>query len=140
MEYIIWCVGGGLLGAALGVLGFYYSKLAYSAFVTSLGAIGFVANMFLSVPQTSIGDDTGSLMIMGVFRKFTQAIEVMGLLPVPVQTGILVLIVSFFAARVATWWYQRAKPKAADETLADRRKRVLASYGMTSMDDVRSLR
>lgn len=68
------------------------------------------------------------------------AIDKMNYLPFHVQVAILIFAFTFFLSRIATWATKFFGPKKPEETQAERRARVLKSYGMKSMDDVRSLR
>ena len=146
MALIIWGAGAGVLGLFLGYLGFLYSKMAYSVFTTCLGILVFCSNYLI---QLTGGDmdglarmqaEGGSIAAFGILRNVMNAVNAMGFFPFHVQVAILVFIVTFFLSRIATWAFKSFGPKKAEETPAERRARVLRSYGMKSMDDVRSMR
>lgn len=142
MEFLIWGAAAGISGLILGVLGYYHSKLAYTAFLASLSGIGFMANMFLSSAgaSTQMGGGLGGQVVGGLLSKLMRPIEAMGYLPMHMQVAIIIFIVAFFVARIGVWSRQKFKKDGPEESLEARRKRVLASYGMKSMDDVRNLR
>ena len=146
MEFVIWGAIATLCGLGLGYLGYLYSKLAYSIFITSLGIVTFFSGYIVdltggdSAGVSAMQSEAGNVMGAGILKNLMTSIDAMGFLPPHVQVAILVFAVSFFIARIATWAYQSFGPKPAEESTSDRKARILASYGMTSMDDVRQLR
>jgi len=146
VAFIIWGVLAILLGMGLGYLGYLYSKLAYSIFTTALGVVVFGSGYLVdltggdSSAVSAIQSESGQIMGIGILKSLMSAIDTMGYLPLHVQVAILIFAVTFFATRIATWAYQSFGPKPAEETAQARKARVLASYGMSSMDDVRKLR
>lgn len=146
IEIMIWGGSAGILGLILGYLGYLHSKMAYSIFITSLGIITFFSNQIVQLTGGDISglsggsSDPSAYMGFGILRKVMSAIDAMGLLPQHVQIAILVFVASFFITRIATWGRKSFGPQKAEETLEERKKRILASYGMKSTDDVRRLR
>ena len=146
MEVIIWSGVAGVLGLALGVLGYFHSKLAYSVFITALGAVTFLSHQIVGLTggdiagAAAMGTEDGGIVAVGILKNLFAAIETMGLFPKHVQIAILVFALSFFLARILTWARTSFGKPPAEESAANRRARVLRAYGMNSMDDVRSLR
>lgn len=146
MEFIIWGVGATILGLGLGYLGYLYSKLAYSIFITSIGVITFFSKYLVDLTGgdaaglAAMHTDSGGMIAAGILKNIMSSIGAMGYLPTHVQVAIIICAVAFFGARIATWAHESFGSKPAEETAAARKARVLASYGMTSMDDVRKIR
>jgi len=76
---------------------------------------------------------SGSLSIVETIVPFRRAIVNMGYLPNHIQIAILI-----FAARIATWARKSYGPKPPSETTEARRNRILQSYGMKSMEELRN--
>ena len=145
VELIIWGAGAGLLGILLGYIGYFHSKLAYSVFTVCVSAMIFSINTLVELTggdtaALANAEPNASIFALGPLAPIMSAIDKMGYLPFHVQAAILIVVVTFFLSRIATWAYKSYGPKKAEETPAERRARVLKSYGMKSMDDVRSLR
>ena len=141
MTYMIWMASAGVLGIGLGVLGYYYSKTAYAIFLMGLSGIAIITNIYMGASAGVVGMTSENKfgVFYGMLRKISTAIDLLGKLPMHMQTAIVTFTVTFFLARIGAWWYQTKRPKE-EETLEARKQRVLKSYGMTSMDDVRKLR
>lgn len=135
IELLTWCGGGAFLGLIIGVLGYKYSALAYSAFVGALSIIGMMAPTLLSLVGGPTIEGTGG----GLMRKVSVCFEAMNLLPSYVQLSILAFVVTFFIARVLAWYLDKYGKEPAVETAEERKRRVLKAYGMKSVDDVRRL-
>lgn len=146
MEFVIWGAFATAFGLGLGYLGYLHSKLAYSIFITLLGVVTYFSSYVVdlvggdSMAVSAMHAEAGQIQGIGILKNFMISIEAMGYLPQHVQMAILIFAVSFFLARIATWAYRSYGPKPAEESAAERKARVLASYGMSSMDDVRRLR
>lgn len=145
MLFILWGGGAIVLGAFLGYLGYLYSKLAYSIFTSSLMALLFFGNYIIQVTGGDVVgaanvSSSGSFLAVGPLAPIMSGIDKMSYLPFHVQVAILIFAVTFFISRIATWASKSFGPKKPEETQADRRARVLKSYGMRSMDEVRNLR
>jgi len=135
---MIWMASAVVLGLILGIIGYYHSKLAYSAFMLSLSGFVFLSSYAkglmggggggasMNVP---IGSD-GSTDIRGAGNLMFRAIDNMGMLPPHIQLSIIIFIGAFFVARIGTWFYMGVgqKPKKV-ESKADRKNRILAQYG-----------
>ena len=144
IEFLIWGAGAAILGLFLGYLGFLYSKLAYSIFTICITAFIYLSNFILSLLGIERGASEaaagGAFGFVESIVPFRAAIENMGYLPAHIRVAIITFAVTFFLSRIATWAYKSYGPKPAEETAEQRKKRVLREYGMTSMDDIRSLR
>ena len=146
IELIIWAVSAGALGLGLGYVGYFHSKIAYGIFTTCLSLFTFGSSYLVNLTggdvagMTAMQSETGNVLAMGIFKNLMRSVDAMGYLPFHVQVAILVFAVAFFLSRIATWAGVSFGPSKAEETAAERKKRVLKSYGMKSMDDVRALR
>ena len=144
MDLIIWGAGASVLGLFLGYLGYLHSKLAYSIFLTSLTVIVFSANYLVELTGgdtlglADMHSESGQILGFGILRNIMNAINAMGFLPFHVQVSILVFAVAFFIARIVTWARKTHGPDAPEETSDERRQRILKSYGMKSMDELRN--
>ena len=135
---MIWIASAVGLGLGLGVLGYFFSKAAYSLFTLSITAFVFGSSFIgglMGIDTTPsevvvpVGEEGGTSI--GSFANvFYKAIDNMGMLPEHVQKAIIVFIVTFFLARLATWGYLAFHPKkTVVEDRAAFKKRVLAQYG-----------
>jgi len=123
-------------------LGYFHSKLAYSIFTTCVLLFVYGSNFILAltgverdVSETPV---SGSLSIVETIVPFRRAIVNMGYLPNHIQIAILIFAVTFFIARIATWARKSYGPKPPSETTEARRNRILQSYGMKSMEELRN--
>jgi len=137
---MVWILSAIALGLGLGVLGYYFSKAAYSLFLTSMSLFVFSSGIIaekLGVERPAgvvkvPGGEEGSQSVLAVGNVFFRAIDNMGMLPHHIQLSIVCFIVAFFLARIVTWGYVQFYPKkVVVEDKAARRKRVLAQYGYT---------
>lgn len=137
---MIWVAGAGILGVGLGVLGYYYSKAAYAVFLMGLSGVAIVTNIYMGASAGVVGMTSENKfgVLYGMMRKISAAVDLVGQLPMHMQSAILTFIVTFFVARIGAWIYQVKVPKK-EESLSARKQRILKSYGMSSMDDVRNL-
>ena len=55
MEFVIWGAVATLCGLGLGYLGYLYSKLAYSIFITSLGIVTFFSGYIVDLTGGGLG-------------------------------------------------------------------------------------
>ena len=137
---MIWTLSAIGLGLGLGVLGFYFSKMAYSAFAGSMALFVFLSSYVTQVSPDMVSKDssltipiseTGSISEGGSVNLLFRFVDNMGLLPPHIQLALILFVVSFFVARIGTWLYTRLSVKAEKvESNADRRQRILAQYGM----------
>jgi len=127
------------LGIVIGGLGYFKAKSSNGIFLLSLLAIGFGAVTHVKktgeIHELSTG--IGETLFVEVSRKIGWSVEIFERLPATFQTGIFVFIGSFFAARIIAWAASANSPERK-EGLKKRRKRVLKSFGMKNMKDVRS--
>lgn len=136
MENII--LYAGLSGLLLGGFGYFYSRSANAFFLLSLVMIGYGAVLQMKATgeihdlSTGIGETT-----FGEFgRKLGWSVEIFERLAANVQTAIFVFIGAFFIARIIAW-VARANSPERQESQRRRRKRVLKSFGMKNMADLR---
>lgn len=135
---MIWIASAMGLGLGLGVLGYFFSKAAYSLFTLSMSAFVFGSSYLgglMGIDTTPskvvvpVGEDGGT-NIGALGNVIYRAIDNMGMLPEYIQMAIVVFIVTFFLARIATWGYLAFHPKkTVVEDRAAFKKRVLAEYG-----------
>jgi len=141
MEFVIWGLGAAGLGAGLGYLGYFHSKAAYSVFLIVMAVLAFISRYLTDLTGGQIGDSTVTQTAMiKAFKNVTSVIDGMGYLPTEAQFAIVVFIVTFFLGRLGTWAFKSFGPKPVPESTIERRKRILASYGMNNMDQVRRIR
>ena len=145
MDFTIWITSATVLGVILGYLGYLYSKLAYSIFTISAFTLLFFANYVIQITGGDLAgainvEPSTSILAIGPFGKIISGVNKMNFLPHHVQVAILVFTVTFFITRILTWAFKSFGPKKAEEIQAQRRARVLKTYGMKSMSDVRNLR
>ena len=142
MELIIWGVGAAVLGLFLGYLGYLYSKLAYSIFTSSILIFVYTSDFIVSLTgierEPSDIASTGLLGVIEGIVPFRKAIINMGYLPMNIQIAILIFAVTFFLSRIGTWARKSFGPKPAEESTEARRQRILKSYGMKSMEELRN--
>ena len=136
---MIWILSAIGLGLGLGIIGYYFSKAAYSLFTLSLTLFVFCSSYIRALTgggtsngasmDIPLGED-GTTNIPGAGKLIYRAIDNMGMLPEHVQLSIILFICAFFTARIGTWLYTGVgkKPKKV-ETKADRKKRILEQYG-----------
>jgi len=138
MEHMVWIAGGGLLGIALGFLGYHHSKAASRLFGVCLLIIGVVTHFYIKFTGGfhGLAAQSGENFFSTAIRKFGLVFELMGLLPMHVQISILVFVGAFFVARIIAWFAAINKPEKV-ESLEARKKRILKSYGMKSMEELR---
>ena len=140
---MIWVISAVILGVGLGVLGYYFSKTAYSLFVISMGLFVFLSSYAKSLmPHSASGvsnidvpvNDSGMTDGIGLIRLMFNAVDNMGMLPTHIQLSIVVFIFSFFIARIGTWVFTKfnVQPERV-ETNTDRKQRILAQYGMKDL-------
>lgn len=144
MELIIWGAGASILGLFLGYLGYLYSKIAYSIFTVCITAFIYGSDFILAllgIEKSGSGvSPSVALSMVESIVPFRRAIENMGYLPEHIQVAIIVFAVTFFISRIITWGLKTYGKGPAEETMEQRRKRVLKEYGMKSMDDIHRLR
>jgi len=142
ISLIIWGAGASVLGLLLGYLGYFHSKIAYSIFTTSVMIFVYCSDYILQLTGTeeraSETAGSGGFSIVESVIPFRKAIENMGYLPMPVKIAILTFSITFFIARIATWARKTYGPKPAEESAAERKARILKSYGMKNMEELRS--
>jgi len=138
LDYIIWITGSGILGIALGVLGFRYSKIASAIFLSVLSVIGIVTFLYFRATGGIRGlePEAGENILAVIMNKAFLVFNLMGLLPLHMQVAILVFTGTFLAARIVAWVKSINAPEAVEST-EDRRKRILKTYGMKSMEELR---
>lgn len=129
MTVIIWGLGALVVGSVLGILGFFYSKAAYTLFTIAMGVIGFLAVNILPASTAVSGP--------GLLKQITFAIDAMGYLPDHMQSAIVLFIAAFFLARICVWWYRTFRYKPVEETTDRRRARILKDYGFKTMEELR---
>jgi len=124
---MIWIIGAIALGLILGVIGYYFSKAAYSLFITTMGLFG--AFSFSLVDNVAV-ESTGQLSEFRLLDLLFKAVDNMGYLPQHIQLAIVVFIATFFIARIITWFLTKmnVNPKEVEST-SDRKQRILEQYG-----------
>ena len=132
---MIWIISAVLLGLILGVLGFYFSKLAISIFVTL--TLSITATLLL-IPGVEVENISGwesshnyidILYFLG--GRFTT-------LPEHIQLAALLFTISFFVARIITWFLVRMSlmPRIFG-TETCRVERMMEEYSYDSDDILR---
>lgn len=132
-------LGSGIMGAFIGFFAYLYPKTANVLFLASLGVIGHKAISYLKstgeIHDLSAG--VGETLIVELGRKLGWVFEIFERMPVAVQKAIYVYVAAFFVARFIAW-IARANTPEYKESRKKRRKRILKSYDMKNMAELRS--
>jgi len=127
------------MGITIGGLGYYYNKAANGVFLLGLVMIsyGAILKMKATGEIHDLSTGVGETPFVELGRKLGWSFEIFERLPASLQTAIFAFVGSFFIARIIAWIAYANNP-GRKESLRSRRKRVLKSFGMKNMTDLRS--
>lgn len=129
----------GILGLFLGGFGYFRPKLANGLFLLSI--IGICVGSVMQLKATGeiheLSTGTGETVFVELSRKLGWIFEIFERLSANVQTAIFVFIGVFFVARIVAWVALANSPERKEKE-KKRRKRILKSFNMKNMEDLRS--
>jgi len=128
-----------MMGTIIGALGYLYSKGANGLFLLALCMIGYgsVLQMKATGEIHELSTGVGESPLTELGRKLGWSLEIFERLASHLQIAIFVFIGTFFIARTISW-IASSKAPVKKEGQNKRRKRVLKSFGMKNMTDLRS--
>ena len=129
----------GILGLFLGGFGYFRPKSANGLFLLSI--IGICVGSVMQLKATGeiheLSTGTGETVFVELSRKLGWIFEIFERLSANVQTAIFVFIGVFFVARIVAWVALANSPERKEKE-KKRRKRILKSFNMKNMEDLRS--
>ena len=129
----------GILGLFLGGFGYFRPKSANGLFLLSI--IGICVGSVMQLKATGeiheLSTGVGETVFVELSRKLGWIFEIFERLSANVQTAIFVFIGVFFVARIVAWVALANSPERKEKE-KKRRKRILKSFNMKNMEDLRS--
>ena len=127
MIYIILAI---CLGLGLGYFSYAFQKAFFALMAAAIPIFGIIYFKVL-LPLAKVA---GAAAGLGGGDPITLIMALIGQLPQDMQSAIVILPMAAFGGRLMTWIYAKFIEKpAVEETLSDRKQRILAQYGMSEV-------
>jgi len=122
-QGVVYIISSIIIGMAIGVFSIKHQK-AFLAILFALPPLYIMAVKlfapFAAIVQTQ---DVGNGSVLSIFMTLFDR------LPEDMQTAAIIFPIAVIASRLVTWLYTKFAKPPADETGAERKKRILAEYG-----------
>jgi len=123
MIFMVWGIFAALFGVGLGYLASFYSKMAYSIFLTLLGIVTFFSSYIVDV----VGGDSMAVSALqmdarqnadaGFFDHLMTSVSAVTLLPRHVQLAILIFAVTFLLCHILILIFKSVQSNRTAQTI-----------------------